>query len=61
MLMNYVYVTMLCTRSNASGLYPQNGWTPLIRASNEGDLKLMKVISDLGAYLNDQTEVRIDE
>ena len=59
--MSTYYVAMLCTRSNTSGLYPQNGWTPLIRASNEGDLKLMKVISDLGAYLNDQTEVSIDE
>ena len=35
----------------------QNGWTPLIRASNEGNLKLVKVILDLGADLNGQTKV----
>ena len=35
----------------------QNGWTPLMRASNEGNLKLVKVISDLGADLNAQTKV----
>ena len=38
-------------------LLSQHGWTPLIRASNEGNLKLVKIIADLGANLNDQTNV----
>ena len=38
-------------------MHAQNGWNPLIRASNEGNLKLVKVIADLEADVNSQTEV----
>ncbi len=34
---------------------PQTGWNPLIRASNEGILKLVKIIADRGGQLNSQT------
>ena len=34
----------------------QTGWNPLIRASNEGNLKLVKIIADRGGELNSQTE-----
>ena len=33
----------------------QTGWNPLIRASNEGNLKLVKIIADRGGQLNSQT------
>ena len=36
-------------------LYMQTGWNPLIRASNEGNLKLVKIIADRGGQLNSQT------
>ena len=38
-------------------MHAQNGWNPLTRASNEGNLKLVKVIADLEADVNSQTEV----
>ena len=53
---NYIIVVLFTIHL----ISPQNGWTPLIRASNEGNLKLVKVIADLGAHLNDQTAVRFN-
>ena len=46
-----------CLQYVSSFIHLQNGWTPLIRASNEGNLKLVKVITDLGTNVNHQTEV----
>ena len=35
----------------------QNGWSPLIRASNEGNVKLVKIIANRGGEINHQTKV----
>ena len=46
---------LILMMNNYYYLYMQTGWNPLIRASNEGNLKLVKIIADRGGQLNSQT------
>ena len=39
----------------------QDGWNPLMRASTEGNLKLVKIIADRGGQLNDVLKEVLNE